>query len=116
MVLVVRFTDVESDAPADVTLEVLLVTQLSDFDALKEAPVEEEATEPDASDVLAAVCTKLPSSVTLPVPFPRTVASVAFTVPAKAGASPVPAAEVVELPALLEPPAPTEAVLLIGRR
>ena len=106
MVLVVRFTDVEPDAPADVTPKVLLVAELSDCGPLKEGPVEEETTEPDAPDVLAAVCTKLPSSVTLAVPFPRTVASVAFPVPA----------EVVELPPLLEPPAPVEAVLLIGRR
>ena len=105
MVLVVGSTDIEPDAPADVTLEVLLVAELLDCGPLKEAPVEEETTDLDVPDVLAAVCAKLPSSVTLAVPFPRTVASVAFTVLAK----------VVELPPLLEPPVPTEAVLLIGR-
>ena len=111
--LVVEFTDVEPDAPAVVTPEVLLVTKLSDC-GLKEAPVEEETTDLDAPDVLTAVWPTFPVRVTLPVPFPRTVASVAFTVPAKAVVSPVPA-EVVELPALLEPPVPAEAVLLIGR-
>ena len=115
MVLVVGSTDIEPDAPADVTLEVLLVAELLDCGPLKEAPVEEETTEPDALDVLTAVWPTFSVRVTLPVPLPRTVASVAFTVPAKAVVSPVPA-EVVELPPLLEPPVPAEAVLLIGRR
>ena len=74
--------DFDSDAPAVVT-KVLLVAELSVCDPLEEAPVEDEAIEPDAPDLLTAVCPALPASVTLAVPLPETVASVAFTVPAE---------------------------------
>lgn len=97
MLLVVLFTVEDPDAPAVATPKVLLVVELADCDPLEEDPVEEEATEPDAPDVLTAVCATLSTNVAvLTVPFTLIVAKVVFPVPA----------EVVELPLLLDPPVP----------
>jgi hypothetical protein len=110
VLLVVLFTVVDPDAPAVVKFKVLLVAELPDCDPLEEAPVENEVIEPDAPVILTAVCPALPVIITLAVPFPRTVARVAF---AKAVVFPT-SVEVVELPLLLKTPAPVEDVLVTG--